>query len=67
MMNLMEAFFLGWAFFIGSFCVTIVFFEYTCPNKYKMIKNWINECEVMKVKVKVKVKGNYLKIQAKMK
>ena len=44
-MNLMEAFFLGWAFFIGSFCVTIVFFEYTCPNKYKMIKNWINECD----------------------
>ena len=41
----MEAFFLGWAFFIGSFCVTIVFFEYTCPNKYKMIKNWINECD----------------------
>ena len=44
-MNLMEAFFLGWAFFIGSFCVTIVFFEYTCPNKYKMIKDLINECD----------------------
>lgn len=42
-MNLMEAFFLGWAFFIGSFCVTIVFIEYTCPNKYLMIKNWIYE------------------------
>ena len=41
----MEAFFLGWAFFIGSFCVTIVFFEYTCPNKYKMIKDLINECD----------------------